>query len=74
MKHFFFNTFFILLSAWVTAQNATINVLDEENRPIPSAHIKIMETNKFIISDNKGEAVIPFTNQNQLTVEVSFIG
>ena len=59
MKHFFFNILFVLLSIWLTAQNTTINVLDEANQPIPSAHIKIMETNKFIISDNKGEAVIP---------------
>ena len=74
MKHFFFNILFVLLSTWLTAQNTTIIVLDEANQPIPSAHIKIMETNKFIISDNKGEATIEFINQNQLTVEVSFIG
>jgi outer membrane receptor for ferrienterochelin and colicins len=58
----------------VFSQTATIQVLDETKQPIPSAHILIKENQKLIISDVNGFASIPFENQAQLTLEISFLG
>jgi outer membrane receptor for ferrienterochelin and colicins len=67
----------IVISFYTTlsfAQTASIQVLDETKQPVPNAHIKIKETQKLIVSDVNGIATIPFENQTQLTLEISFLG
>ncbi|MCO6500352.1 MAG: TonB-dependent receptor [Vicingus serpentipes] len=71
---FIFITILLFYTATVFSQIATIQVLDETKQAIPSVHILIKETQKLIVSDANGIATIPFENQTQLTLEISFLG
>jgi len=58
----------------IFSQTATIKIIDETKQSIPNAHVLIKETHKLIVSDANGLVTIQFKNEEQLTLEISFLG
>lgn len=66
--------FALFISVSLMAQTSSITVTDEQSLPIPNAHIKIIETGKLSLTNEKGETTLNFLGQSELNVEVSYIG
>jgi hypothetical protein len=57
----------MLTSLFGVSQNTVLTILDEEQRPVPNAHILVKETAKFLLSDLDGKAIIKFESKDTLT-------
>lgn len=65
----------LILTTFVVGQEvATLRVVDDEEQPIPNAHVLIKETNQLVLSNSNGELTIDFKEHSPLTLEISFIG